>query len=100
MRLSQYQQAAIRTAAAAVFGAGAGVWLFGSRADDGKKGGDIDLLIRPEARGSEHLFDKKIRFLVQLERQLGERKIDVVIEAPDDTRPIVAIAHATGVQIN
>ena len=66
MRLSQYQQAVIRTTVAAVFGAGAGVWLFGSRADDGKKGGDID----------------------------------VVIEAPDDTRPIVTIAHATGVQIN
>ena len=37
--------------------------------------------------------------LTLLERTLGERKIDLVIEQPSDTRPIVAIAHATGIQI-
>jgi hypothetical protein len=34
-----------------------------------------------------------------LERALGERKIDVVVEAPMDDRPIVAVAHATGVRL-
>jgi uncharacterized protein len=100
MRLSQHQLAAIRTTATEVFGEQAGVWLFGSRVDDRKKGGDIDLLIRPSPQSTDKLFEKKIRLLAQLERQLGERKIDVVIEAPNDDRPIVAIAHATGVRIN
>ena len=100
MRLSQHQLTAIRTTATAVFGEQAGVWLFGSRVDDRKKGGDIDLLIRPSPQSTDKLFEKKILFLAQLERELGERKIDVVIEAPNDDRPIVTIAHATGVRIN
>lgn len=100
MRLTPDQQAAICTTAAEVFGERVDVWLFGSRAHDSKKGGDIDLLIRPAANGADLLFDRKIRFLAKLERQLGERKIDVVIEEPNDTRPIVAIAHATGIRIN
>ena len=100
MRLTQDQLAAIRATATEVFGECVGVWLFGSRADNSKKGGDIDLLICPNPQSPDMLFEKKIRFLTQLERQLGERKIDVVIEAPNDDRPIVAIAHATGVRIN
>lgn len=47
MRLPPEQQAAIRTAAAEAFGEDVGVWLFGSRADDSWRGGDIDLLVRP-----------------------------------------------------
>ena len=99
MRLTSNQQSAIRTAATEAFGAGAAVWLFGSRADDAKRGGDIDLLVLPGQDEADRLFDRKIRMLTKLERLLGERKVDVVIETPDDTRPIVAIAHATGVQI-
>jgi len=35
----------IRTAVAETFGEDANIWLFGSRVDDNKRGGDIDLLI-------------------------------------------------------
>lgn len=99
MRLTPHQQTAINTAAKNNFGQNVGVWLFGSRADDSKKGGDIDLLIRPDPDAADQLFVKKVRLLSQLERDLGQRKIDVVIESPHDTRPIVAIAHATGVEL-
>lgn len=99
MRLTPGQQAAIRIAAVEAFGAGAAVWLFGSRADDGKRGGDIDLLVRPDHDAADRLFDRKIRMLKKLESLLGERKVDLVVEEPHDTRPIVAIAHTTGVQI-
>ena len=47
MRLTDVQIAAIREATAEVFGPEAQVWLFGSRVEDSKRGGDIDLLIRP-----------------------------------------------------
>jgi predicted nucleotidyltransferase len=99
MRLSTDQIQAIRQAANATFGENTAVWLFGSRADDSKRGGDIDLLVRPTAAAAEQPFAKKIKMLSLLERQLGERKIDLVIEQPDDPRPIVMVAHTTGIQI-
>jgi predicted nucleotidyltransferase len=99
MRLSTDQIQAIRQAATATFGEGAAVWLFGSRVDDNKKGGDIDLLVRPPPPAADQPFAKKIKMLGILERLLGERKIDLVVEQPADSRPIVTVAHATGVQI-
>ena len=72
MRLTPGQQAAIRIAAIEAFGAGAAVWLFGSRADDGKRGGDIDLLVRPDHDAADRLFDRKIRMLRSEERRVGK----------------------------
>ena len=99
MRLTNAQADAIRAAAADVFGDDAEVWLFGSRTDDRRRGGDIDLLVRPGLGARDRLFHRRVRFLARLERALGERKIDVVVEAPVDDRPIVAVAHATGVRL-
>lgn len=99
MRLTAAQISAIRSASFEAFSPSVNVWLFGSRVDDRKRGGDIDLLIQPDMAITEPVFSKQIRFLTHLERSLGERKIDVVIETPNDTRPIVAMAHATGIKI-
>lgn len=99
MRMTQAQIAAIRQTVAEVFGEQAEVWLFGSRVDDSKRGGDIDLLIRPDRASADQILARKIRLLGKLERVLGERKIDVLIEAPDDPRPIVLVAHETGVRL-
>ena len=97
MRLTPQQVDIIRHAAEEAFGPGTQVVLFGSRVDDNKRGGDIDLLIHPA--NADRALARKIRFLGMLERQLGQRKIDVVIESPDDSRPIVQVAHATGVRL-
>ena len=99
MRLSPEQVAIIRNAAAEVFGSDARVWLFGSRVDDSKRGGDIDLLIEAPQLPAVESFLRKVRFLGKLEDGLGERKIDVVIQHPGDTRAIVRIAQATGVRL-
>ena len=99
MRLTPAQIAAIRHATAEVYGEQANVWLFGSRVDDSKRGGDIDLLVRPDRSMASPILPYKISFLGKLERLLGERKIDVIIEEPDDPRPIVRIAHETGVRL-
>ena len=97
MRLTQEQIDVIRISAKEVFGLGAQVWLFGSRVDDHRRGGDIDLLVCPAATHIIPSLASKLRFLNKLERRIGERKIDVVVEAPADSRPIVRVAHETGV---
>jgi predicted nucleotidyltransferase len=99
MRLTHTQIMTIRRATAEIYGEQANVWLFGSRVDDNKRGGDIDLLIRPDDFWVNTNLPQKIKFLGKLERLLGERKIDVIIEEPDDPRPIVRIAHETGVRL-
>ena len=99
MRLAADQITAIRQSALEVFGEGTQVWLFGSRADDSKRGGDIDLLVIPPPLGAEDRLLRKIRLLTELERRLGERKVDVVVEAEGDDRPIVRIAHETGIRL-
>lgn len=87
----------IRQAVAEAFGKNTKIWLFGSRIDDSKRGGNIDLLIRPDPEAENDLLLRKIRLLSQLERTLGERKIDIVIERHTDSRPIVQVAHQTGI---
>lgn len=99
MRLSENQVEAIRRTVAETFGTDAQVWLFGSRVDDSKRGGDIDLLIRLAPAISDNLLLRKIRLLVQLELALGECKVDIVIEQNGDTRPIVQVAHQTGIRL-
>lgn len=99
MRLSTQQQSIIRTTATEAFGASAGVWLFGSRADDSKRGGDIDLLIETDQTDINALTRAEITFLTQLQMKLGEQKIDVLLDYPSrKTRPpIFAIAKTTGI---
>ena len=98
MRLTAKQTEVIRIAVREVYGEDSRLWLFGSRVDDTLRGGDIDLLVRPDTSGGYALMDK-IQLLGKLERGLGERKIDIVIEAQDDQRPIVKIAHERGIRL-
>lgn len=61
MRLTTDQVRAIRQTAQRVLGAGARVSVFGSRALDDRKGGDIDLLFETDA-----LLDNRAKILCQL----------------------------------
>jgi len=99
MRLSTDQVNAIRTSAADSFGAGTAVWLFGSRADDMKRGGDIDLLIQTNQLDIDAITRAEISFLTQLQAKLGEQKIDVLLDYPlRKTRPpIFDVAKRTGI---
>ena len=93
MRLTAFEINAIKQTAQEIFGSKAEVLLFGSRVDDTKKGGDIDLYIKaPSGNDLAH----KIKFLVSLEQKIGEQKIDVVL-AVDEKRPIEQQAISTGV---
>lgn len=93
MRLTDFEVSAIKKSAREIFGSGVEVILFGSRVDDNKKGGDIDLYIKaPAGKDLAH----KIKFLVALEQQIGEQRIDVIL-AEDQDRPIEQQAINTGV---
>ncbi|MCX7100560.1 MAG: nucleotidyltransferase domain-containing protein [Methylobacter sp.] len=93
MRLTAYEVNAIKESAQEAFGPAVEVFLFGSRVDDEKKGGDIDLYIK--AKTGNDIYHK-IKFLVKLEQKIGEQKIDVIL-AVDKNRPIEQQAIKTGV---
>lgn len=99
MRLTDQQRAIIRTTVAETFGAGADVWLFGSRVDDSKRGGDIDLLIETDQVDVDAIARAEISFLTKIQMKLGEQKIDVLLDYPSrKTRPpIFSVAKQTGV---
>jgi predicted nucleotidyltransferase len=77
VRLKKYEVKAIKTTFKEIFKNG-DIYLFGSRVDDSKKGGDIDLYI--SIPDKKDLVSKKIDFLVKLKRKIGEQKIDVVLD--------------------
>jgi hypothetical protein len=58
------------------------LWLFGSRADPAKHGGDIDLYLEIDADvpNAPHLI-RTLR--LALFPQIGERRIDIVVRAQD-----------------
>lgn len=56
------------------------LYLFGSRADDSKRGGDIDLLIVVETSEQKSLLvDSKIRIKMKIFETLDEQKIDITV---------------------
>lgn len=97
MRITSQAQAAIIQTFQNFFSADDHIWLFGSRVDDTKRGGDIDLYIETQENDTRKLHDQKIKFLVNLEKKIGEQKIDVVIKTPQKILPIHEEARKTGV---
>lgn len=99
MRLTSEQIQVIKQTAYSVLGKDSRVILFGSRTDDAKKGGDIDLLFE-----TEHILDNRVSLIgslyVALIRKLGDRKIDILLKDPTTTdTPILQIAKQTGIQL-
>ncbi len=76
------------------FDANAKIYLFGSRADNEKKGGDIDLLIFSKKIDN----DTKRMIKLKLYDKLGEQKIDILVEK-DTKKPFVRIALEKGVML-
>ncbi len=70
------------------------IYLFGSRADDSAKGGDIDLLVL----SSKITLMDKLDILAQLHQRIGVRKIDLVV-FPDTARPFPKMVIETGVRL-
>jgi len=96
MRLTSNQVQAIRQTAHRVLGDGARVTLFGSRTDDRKRGGDIDLMFEtPTSLGNRSAVQGQL--YVALIRQLGDRKIDILLKDADTPEaPVMRVARETG----
>ena len=94
MRLNPYEIDSIKRSFQTTFQSGE-IYLFGSRVDDTKKGGDIDLYIITDDKDK---VKRKINFLTNLQNLIGEQKIDVVLNY-DQTRPIEQEAIKYGVKL-
>ncbi len=93
MRLTSEQQRSIRQSVREADPAAA-VYLFGSRVDDARRGGDIDLLVLSQRIG----LRERLRLLLRLEDRLGAQRIDLVVKpALDD--PFARMASAEGVRL-
>jgi predicted nucleotidyltransferase len=68
------------------------ICIFGSRADDSKRGGDIDLLILSDKLSESD----RGRIRIILHEKLGEQKIDIIV-AQDLSDPFVRVAVSEGV---
>ena len=95
MRLTETQIDTIRKATHQNFGEDALVWLFGSRLDDTKRGGDIDLYI--EATHRDTLISE-LRCKIALEDNL-DLSVDLVVKEPGKDKPIYNLAKAQGIRL-
>lgn len=93
MRISAQEHKAITQAVYSVDPL-AQAYLFGSRVDDESKGGDIDVLFVSK---KINLMDK-IDILTALHRELGQRKIDLIVYA-DESRPFPKLALQTAIRL-
>ena len=95
MRIHNSLAAFIKQRVQKYFGANARVYLFGSRANDFEKGGDIDLYVETDSKGP--VFERKIKLLQDLYNKIGEQKIDIVINNFSDNLYIYKVARHEGV---
>ncbi|WP_010422673.1 nucleotidyltransferase domain-containing protein [Anaerophaga thermohalophila] len=99
MRISSFEKEIIIREARRWFGQNCRVLLFGSRTNDAKQGGDIDLFIVPSDKNN--LYMNKIHFLAAIKSEIGDQKIDVVVQyGEDDDRMIVETARREGIELS
>lgn len=76
--------------------ADARVLLFGSRADDRKKGGDIDIIVLGESKlGLTEILGIQVAFW----KRFGEQKLDIVSYAFQEQAPFKNLALENAVEL-
>ena len=75
--------------------ANAELYLFGSRVDDTKKGGDIDLLLISD------ILDKTSKRALRLAffERFGEQKIDILLDDGEFIEPFHKLAFERGIKL-
>jgi predicted nucleotidyltransferase len=87
MRLTPEQTRIIKTAVARELEPHARIWLFGSKVDDERRGGDVDLYV--ETRDADLLRELRCKIAIE---EAVDLHVDLVIAPPGDDRPISRIA--------
>lgn len=99
MRLTDQQVQTIKQATAEIFGTDARVWLFGSRADDNRRGGDVDLMVET-TESPENPAMLAARLSARVSRSMHGRHVDVVVlssSAPEQS--IHRTARTQGIRL-
>jgi predicted nucleotidyltransferase len=98
MRLTSAEIEAIRAAVRGMFGPRARVRVFGSRADDAARGGDLDLFV--EVDPGQATFAAEAALLDRLGPALDDLRVDLVLhERGKPPSPIAEIAHRDGIEL-
>lgn len=79
MRLSSKEQTAITHSFAAIIQEPFELYLFGSRTNDKKKGGDIDLLLIVSHEFKSAAIELKTKIRSRIFQTLPEQKIDITV---------------------
>jgi predicted nucleotidyltransferase len=96
MRLTENEKRSIKKAFSQLFIDGE-IYLFGSRVDNLKKGGDIDLYLDLKSTLSvKEAMNLKSKFRLALYELIGEQKIDIVL-SKNKNRSIEKEILSTGV---
>ena len=99
MRITNQQHEAIKRVVNEMFGEEAVVILFGSRADDDQRGGDLDLMIESQTAIDNPAW-VAANCSVKLSRLLSGRNVDVLLSAPNLAHlPIHEQAKLNGIKL-
>jgi predicted nucleotidyltransferase len=99
MRLTPTQIQTIKRATADIFGPEARVWLFGSRVDDSKRGGDVDLMVQLDCTVENEAL-LAARLSARVSRSMYGRRVDVIVQSANTaTQPVRREALDSGVQL-
>jgi len=97
MRLSLFEIETIVRLKDIYFGKASKIYLFGSRTDDTKKGGDIDLYVQLDSV-IEQEDDNQNKFLIELKSIIGEQKIDLLFST--DKERLIEKEAQKGVELD
>jgi predicted nucleotidyltransferase len=97
MRLTIQQALLVKKTVNTILNAPSNIWLFGSRVNDEKRGGDIDLFIETQSL-CPNRAETICCLYGELVMTLGEQKIDILLKDKNTAEaPIFEMARQNGV---
>ena len=103
MRISPQQTETIKIFTHRHFGEDAEVWLFGSRVNNEKRGGDYDFLIETSINQPDIIIEHKITMIAELQStsNFEDEKIDLIVKRRSSSfdMPIYGIAKKEGIRL-
>ncbi|CAK0781905.1 H394 [Gammaproteobacteria bacterium] len=103
MRLTKKQTDTVRRITHEIFGQATRIWLFGSRVDDKRRGGDYDFYLQTTLTDPADIVQRKLDLLVRLHDtpEFEDEKIDLVVRPYQEQQelPIYLIAQSEGLEL-